>query len=185
MIVMVNVGSTSIGSGASLALDARVAVGAGVFAAGNVDAAPAVAESGSSGTEQKLPTYNAFEFTYRSDFGKIILLEQNVETGQAITQIPTEYHLQQYAASQRAQRVQQLQQTIQGGGSGSGRFTAGTGTGSGTGTSAKTVTSGGTASTGGSTTYAGATGSAAPAPAAPAAPAVAATSSGGGVNITV
>jgi hypothetical protein len=60
---------------------------------------------------QKTFAYNAFEFTYRSDFGKIILLQQNVETGQELTQIPTEYHLRQYAATQREQRVQ-LQQKL-------------------------------------------------------------------------
>jgi hypothetical protein len=54
-----------------------------------------------------IPVYNAFEFSYRSDYGKIILREQNIETGQEVTQVPSEYHLQQYAAAQRAQRVQQ------------------------------------------------------------------------------
>jgi len=58
------------------------------------------------------PVYNAFEFIYRSDFGKIILREQNVDTGQEVTQVPSEYHLQQYAATQRAQRVQQQEKLL-------------------------------------------------------------------------
>ena len=112
---MVSVGSSALGSGASLPLEARVAVGAGVFAVSaantgtTVNPAPVVTDSGN-----RLPSYNAFEFTYRSDFGKIILLEQDVETGQEVTQIPTEYHLQQYAASQRQTRVQQLQKLFGG-----------------------------------------------------------------------
>lgn len=107
---MLSVGNTLAGSGASLSLDARVAVGAGVFVVSQPDTSAAVAETPAiTVPDQKLPAYNGFEFTYRSDFGKIILLEQNVETGQEVTQVPTEYHLQQYAASQRAQRVQQQQ----------------------------------------------------------------------------
>lgn len=119
---MLSLGNAAVGSGASLSLDARVAVGAGVFAVSQADTSAApVAEAAATGTEQKLPAYNAFEFSYRSDFGKIILLEQNVDTGQEVTQIPTEYHLQQYAQTQRNQRLQQLQQLYQGstpGGSG-------------------------------------------------------------------
>jgi hypothetical protein len=107
---MLSAANTLVGAGSSLPLDARVAVGAGVFAvsaaetASTVSPAPVVTSNG-----EKLPAYNAFEFSYRSDFGKVILLEQNVETGQEVTQVPTEYHLQQYATNQRQQRVQQLQ----------------------------------------------------------------------------
>jgi hypothetical protein len=116
---MLSVGNTLVGAGSSLPLDARVAVGAGVFAVSSADTAGAVAEAPEvANTGQKLPAYNAFEFSYRSDFGKVILLEQNVETGQEITQVPTEYHLQQYAQTQRQQRVQQLERLFTGGGQG-------------------------------------------------------------------
>lgn len=108
---MLSVGNTLGSSGASLSLDTRVAVGAGVFVA-SAEPSDQVAETPvASAAQQKIPAYNAFEFSYRSDFGKIILLQQNVETGQAVTQVPTEYHLRQYAASQREQRVQ-LQQKL-------------------------------------------------------------------------
>jgi hypothetical protein len=109
---MLSVGNNLGSSGASLSLDTRVAVGAGVFAVSAAENSAAVAESRVITTpEQKIPAYNAFEFTYRSDVGKVILLRQNVETGQQLTQIPTEYHLRQYAATQRDQRVQ-VQQTL-------------------------------------------------------------------------
>jgi hypothetical protein len=89
-------------------------VGAGVFAVSAAETSAPVAETRVITTpEQKIPAYNAFEFTYRSDVGKVILLRQNVETGQQLTQIPTEYHLRQYAATQRDQRVQQQQQLYQ------------------------------------------------------------------------
>jgi hypothetical protein len=109
---MLSVGNALGSSGASLSLDTRVAVGAGVFVVSPAENSEPVAETRVITTpEQKIPAYNAFEFTYRSDFGKIILLEQNVETGQEVTQVPSEYHLRQYAASQRDQRVQ-LQQKL-------------------------------------------------------------------------
>ena len=138
---MLSVGNTGLGSGASLSLDVRAAVGASVLGAGtNVSSAPvdtttapdAVTSSTSGQQVPAAPVYNAFEFIYRSDFGKIILREQNVETGQEVTQVPSEYHLQQYAATQRAQRVLQQARLLhpENGGtqprSGAGTKTAGT-----------------------------------------------------------
>lgn len=113
---MLSVGNTLGNSGAPSSLDARVAVGAGVFAVSNVEASapepqPRVITTPTQSPEQKIFAYNAYEFSYRSDFGKIILLQQNVETGQEVTQVPTEYHLRQYAATQRDQRIQ-LQQKL-------------------------------------------------------------------------
>ena len=81
---MLSVGNTLGSSGASLSLDTRVAVGAGVFVVSAADAAASAPEPRVTATpELKIPAYNAFEFSYRSDFGKIILLQQNVETGPA------------------------------------------------------------------------------------------------------
>ncbi len=118
---MLSVGNTLGNSGASPSLDARVAVGAGVFAVSAVEASapepqPRVTTTPVQTPEQKIFAYNSFEFTYRSDFGKVILLQQNVETGQEVTQVPTEYHLRQYAASQRDQRVQLQQKLYKGSG---------------------------------------------------------------------
>jgi hypothetical protein len=109
---MLSVGNTLGASGASLSLDTRVAVGAGVFAVSAAEnSVPEPDTRAVTTPEQKIPAYNAIEFSYRSDFGKIILLQQNVETGQELTQVPTEYHLRQYAATQREQRIQ-LQQKL-------------------------------------------------------------------------
>jgi hypothetical protein len=106
---MLNV-ANALGGGAAAALDARVAVGAGVFTVGS---APEPESQAVAATQPKQTAYNynAFEFSYRADYGKIILLQQNVETGAEVTQVPTEYHLRQYAATQREQRVQ-LQQKL-------------------------------------------------------------------------
>ncbi|WP_395018166.1 hypothetical protein [Dongia sp.] len=98
-----------------------MAVGAGVFAVSAAEASvpepqPRVITTPTPTPEQKIFAYNAFEFSYRSDFGKVILLQQNVETGAEVTQVPTEYHLRQYAASQREQRVQLQQKLYKGAG---------------------------------------------------------------------
>jgi hypothetical protein len=157
---MLSLGNTLTSGGGSVALDTRVAVGAGVFAVSSADAASAVTQSPDvTSAGQKLPAYNAFEFSYRSDFGKVILLQQNVETGQEVTQVPTEYHLQQYAANQRQQRVQQLQKLY--GAPGEGQADSGK-------TAVVTVASATPAKSG-----APATGQATPTPAPAAAPAVA------------
>ena len=117
---MLSVGNTLGTSGASLSLDTRVAVGAGVFAVSAAEvSAPEPAARVITTPEQTLPAYNAIEFSYRSDFGKIILLQQNVDTGQELTQVPTEYHLRQYAATQREQRVQLQQKLYKSSGAGS------------------------------------------------------------------
>lgn len=116
---MLSVGNTLGSSGATSSLETRVAVGAGVFTLGAAEtSAPEPEATTASAPVQKTFAYNAYEFSYRSDFGKIILLQQNVETGQEVTQVPTEYHLRQYAASQREQRVQLQQKLYKGGGGG-------------------------------------------------------------------
>lgn len=48
--------------------------------------------------------YNSFEFVYKQDYGKIVLLRQEPQTGNEIAQFPSAYYLQQYAAAARAQR---------------------------------------------------------------------------------
>jgi hypothetical protein len=109
---MLSVANTLGSSSGSLSLDTRVAIGAGVFAVSAAEVSAPEPETRVITTPgQKIPAYNAIEFSYRSDFGKIILLQQNVETGQEVLQVPTEYHLRQYAATQREQRVQ-LQQKL-------------------------------------------------------------------------
>jgi hypothetical protein len=113
---MLNLGNTLGSSGTSLSLDTRVAVGAGVFVVSPAESSePAVEARVTTTPEPKVvPIHNAFEFKYRSDIGKIILLQQNVETGQEVTQVPNEYHLRQYAANQREQRLQSQQKLYKG-----------------------------------------------------------------------
>lgn len=53
--------------------------------------------------------YNSFEFSYRQDFGKIVLLRQEPETGEVVQQFPTDYYLEKYAESERVTRQQSRQ----------------------------------------------------------------------------
>src|SRR4051812_9341971 len=68
----------------------------------------------SASADAKLPLYNSIQFIYKQDYGKVVLLEQQPDTGQEITQIPSQYRLQQYAATIRAQRRTQLQKLLGG-----------------------------------------------------------------------
>jgi hypothetical protein len=51
--------------------------------------------------------FNSFEFSYRQDFGKIVLLRQEPETGEVVQQFPSEYYLQKYAERERSVRTSQ------------------------------------------------------------------------------
>ncbi|HVJ43475.1 MAG TPA: hypothetical protein VM639_18385 [Dongiaceae bacterium] len=46
--------------------------------------------------------YDSFRFLYRSDFGRIVLVDQNPETGQTVSQIPSQRALQLYAEQRQA-----------------------------------------------------------------------------------
>lgn len=72
------------------------------------DAAPTVAQPVESKVANLSETlrYNSFEFSYRQDFGKIVLLRQEPETGEVVQQFPTDYYLEKYAESERATRQQ-------------------------------------------------------------------------------
>lgn len=57
--------------------------------------------SGSSG--QPSFRYDSFRFVYTPSYGRIVLIDQNPETGKAISQIPSQRALQLYADQKRAE----------------------------------------------------------------------------------
>jgi len=97
-------------------LSVRASAAADILASQTVQAPAApsqqISDVISSGTDAKLPLYNSIEFIYKQDYGKVVLLEQQPDTGQEITQVPSQYRLQQYAATIRAQRRSQLQKLL-------------------------------------------------------------------------
>ncbi|MGH6891877.1 MAG: hypothetical protein ACREEP_06440 [Dongiaceae bacterium] len=48
--------------------------------------------------------YNSFEFVYRQDIGRIVLIGQSPETGERIIQVPSEQVLRAYERAVRAER---------------------------------------------------------------------------------
>ena len=48
--------------------------------------------------------YNSFEFIYRQDIGRIVLVGQSPETGERVIQIPSEKALRAYERSARVER---------------------------------------------------------------------------------
>jgi hypothetical protein len=50
--------------------------------------------------------YDSFRFVYQSDYGRIVLVDQNPETGKAVSQIPSERALRLYAEQKLADVAQ-------------------------------------------------------------------------------
>jgi hypothetical protein len=48
--------------------------------------------------------YNSFEFIYRQDIGRIVLVGQSPETGERVIQVPSEQALRAYERTARAER---------------------------------------------------------------------------------
>jgi hypothetical protein len=55
--------------------------------------------------------YNSFEFIYRQDIGRIVLVGQSPETGERVVQVPSEQALRAY---ERTARVERQMDRIQG-----------------------------------------------------------------------
>lgn len=71
--------------------------------------------SGSSGGDVSAPgqpqfRYDSFRFLYRADYGRIVLVDQDPQTGKAVAQIPSQRALQLYAE----QKQSELRTTVSG-----------------------------------------------------------------------
>jgi hypothetical protein len=56
--------------------------------------------------------YNSFEFVYRQDIGRIVLIGQSPETGERVIQVPSEQALRVYEHAARMERQMQRSQTV-------------------------------------------------------------------------
>src|SRR3569833_3230793 len=108
------IGNVSASSTTPLSVRASAADGllAQESAAPSAQPSTQISDLISSSTDPKLPLYNSIEFIYKQDYGRVVLLEQQPDTGQEITQVPSQYRLQQYQATIRAQRRTQLQKQL-------------------------------------------------------------------------
>jgi uncharacterized FlaG/YvyC family protein len=104
---MVNV-AQALSSGASSAAQyARASAASAALSTEPVENAATVEAAASLPAEQTVLSvdrsyrYNSFEFSYRQDFGKIVLIRQKPDTGELVQQFPSEYYLRKYADSQR------------------------------------------------------------------------------------
>jgi hypothetical protein len=67
------------------------------------------AQTGVSSAEQMF-RYNSFQFIYRQDIGRIVLIGQSPETGERVIQVPSEQVLRAYERTARAERQLARQQ---------------------------------------------------------------------------
>ena len=66
-------------------------------------------QTGASSAEQML-RYNSFQFIYRQDIGRIVLIGQSPETGERVIQVPSEQVLRAYERTVRVERQMARQQ---------------------------------------------------------------------------
>lgn len=57
-----------------------------------------------AGSAEQMFRYNSFEFVYRQDIGRIVLIGQSPETGERVIQVPSEHALRAYERTVRAER---------------------------------------------------------------------------------
>jgi len=67
------------------------------------ETAPVPVEAGN--VDAPVYRYNSFEFRYRPDVGRVVLIGQSSETGERVTQLPSEQVLRAYAERMRAEKV--------------------------------------------------------------------------------
>lgn len=104
---MVNAAAAIDTGSGGFAQFARVAAADAVLPSAAVDSGAEVLSAQPAETPANLLQsfrYNSFEFSYRQDFGKIVLLRQEPQTGEVVQQFPTDYYLERYAQSERASR---------------------------------------------------------------------------------
>ena len=95
----------AVRAGAAADLSANEARATAVTAAESAHAQ----QAGASSAEQMF-RYNSFEFIYRQDIGRIVLVGQSPETGERIIQVPSEQVLRAYERTVRVERQMQRMQ---------------------------------------------------------------------------
>jgi hypothetical protein len=64
----------------------------------------ASAQQAGAASAEQIFRYNSFEFIYRQDIGRIVLIGQSPETGERVVQVPSEQALRAYERTVRVER---------------------------------------------------------------------------------
>ena len=109
--------TTSSASASSAPLAVHAGAAATPSADGNQAATIAAADSArsnaSAGSADQMFRYNSFQFIYRQDIGRIVLIGQSPETGERVIQVPSEQVLRAYERTARVERQLARQQSDQ------------------------------------------------------------------------
>lgn len=101
--------STSSASASVAPVAVRGAAAAGIAAeesrASVANAASPAAQQSSAPEPSAIFRYNSFEFVYRQDIGRIVLVGQSPETGERVVQVPSEQVLRAYEQTARAEKA--------------------------------------------------------------------------------
>ncbi len=93
----------------SVQASAAATLSASESQAATVAATTARTQTGANSAEQML-RYNSFQFIYRQDIGRIVLIGQSPETGERVVQVPSEQVLRAYERTVRFERQAARQQ---------------------------------------------------------------------------
>jgi hypothetical protein len=101
--------STSSASASSAPVPVRASAAADLSASESRAAAVATSVSANAqqtgaNPPQQMFRYNSFEFVYRQDIGRIVLIGQSPETGERVIQVPSEQALRAYEHTARVER---------------------------------------------------------------------------------
>lgn len=66
-----------------------------------------------AGNAERMFRYNSFQFIYRQDVGRIVLIGQSPETGERVIQVPSEQALRAYERTVRVERQALIQDSPQ------------------------------------------------------------------------
>ena len=81
--------------------------------AATIAAADSARSNASAGSAEQMFRYNSFQFIYRQDIGRIVLIGQSPETGERVIQVPSEQVLRAYERTARVERQLARQQSDQ------------------------------------------------------------------------
>src|SRR5512134_3097322 len=94
----------------SVQASAAATLSAGGAQAATVAAAETARTQTSASSAEQMLRYNSFQFIYRQDIGRIVLIGQSPETGERVVQVPSEQVLRAYERTVRVARQMSREQ---------------------------------------------------------------------------
>ncbi|WP_162917119.1 hypothetical protein [Dongia deserti] len=102
--------SSASASAAPVAVHASAAANLSTNRSGATTVGVTQSAQSQTGNAEQMFRYNSFEFVYRQDIGRIVLIGQSPETGERVIQVPSEQALRAYERTARVERQARIQE---------------------------------------------------------------------------